>query len=225
MAEGAREAAERERIRLFYGSRRNRRWSGAGYVVHERQAMLRRAAVEVAGITLDTARILDAGCGTGGDLAYWRDQGVSADRLSGTEILLERAAAAAELLPGATIVAVDGFTLPFEDGAFELASASMVHSSIVDESARAHLFGEMLRVTSAGGLVAIYDFRVRKPWNSSVVAMNRARVAALGRPPDAAWPAAPFLPMLPAVLRLPSVLRKPALRALPRTHVLYLWRR
>jgi SAM-dependent methyltransferase len=225
VAESAREAAERERIRQFYSSRRNRRWSGAAYVVQERQAMLRRAAVEVAGITLDTARILDAGCGTGGDLAYWRDQGVSADRLSGTEILPERAAAAAELLPGARIVSVDGFTLPFDDGAFELASASMVLSSIVDESARAHLFGEMLRVTSAGGLVAIYDFRVRKPWNSSVVAMNRARVAALGRLPDAVWPAAPFLPMLPAVLRLPSVLRKPALRALPRTHVLYLWRR
>jgi len=187
--------------------------------------MFRRAAAEVAGITLDTARILDVGCGTGGDLAYWRDQGVSADRLSGTEILPDRAAAAAELLPGATIVPVDGFTLPFEDDAFELASASMVLSSILEDAARARLFGEMLRVTSAGGLVAIYDFRVRKPWNPSVVAMNRARVAALGTPPDAARPAAPFLPMLPAVLRLPSVLRKPALRALPRTHVLYLWRR
>jgi SAM-dependent methyltransferase len=225
VAEGAREAAERERIRQFYGSRRNRRWSGAAYVVEERQAMLRRAAVEVAGIALDTARFLDVGCGTGGDLAFWHEQGVGMDRLFGTEIVPERAAAAAELLPGATIESVDGFTLPFDDGAFELASASMVLSSIVDDGARAHLFGEMLRVTSAGRLVAIYDFRVRKPWNPAVVAMNRARVAALGRAPDAVWPAAPFLPVLPAAMRFPPALRNRAVHALPRTHALYLWRR
>lgn len=224
MAEELDTAEERNRIRQYYASRRNRRWSGATYVVAERQQMLRRAVVDFAGIRLDTAQILDVGCGTGGDLAFWHEQGVNQGRLFGTEILPERAAVAAAQLPTATIVPVDGFTLPFDQGAFQVVSASMVLSSIVDDGARALLFAEMLRVTSPGGLVAVYDFRVRKPGNRSVVAMSRRRIAAFGHPPDAALPAGPFLPILPAVLNLPRVARGPALRLLPRTHVLYVWR-
>ncbi|HYN63796.1 MAG TPA: class I SAM-dependent methyltransferase [Candidatus Limnocylindrales bacterium] len=224
MAEELDTAEERNRIRQYYASRGNRRWSGATYVVAERQQMLRRA-VDFAGIRLDTAQILDVGCGTGGDLAFWHEQGVNQGRLFGTEILPERAAVAAAQLPTATIVPVDGFTLPFDRGAFQVVSASMVLSSIVDDAARALLFAEMLRVTSSGGAVAVYDFRVRKPGNHSVVAMNRRRVTAMGGRPDAVWPAAPFLPLLPAVLKLPAALRNPIVRVLPRTHVLYLWRR
>jgi ubiquinone/menaquinone biosynthesis C-methylase UbiE len=214
---------ERDRIRRYYRQRRNRLWRGADYVVSERQSMLLRAA-GTAGIALNQARILDVGCGSGADLAFWRAQGVPEDSLFGTEIQPERTALAADNVPGATIVNVEGFTLPFRDGMFQLTSASMVLSSIVADVPRRTLFAEMMRVTASGGLIAVYDFRVRKPWNRSVIAITRQRAAALGRPPDDAWFAAPFLPALPVALALPRVMRGAALRVLPRTHVLYLWR-
>jgi SAM-dependent methyltransferase len=130
---------------------------------------------------------------------------------------------ARRLLPDSNLRLVNDFTVPWPDGSFDVTSSSMAMSSILSQSSRRELFVEMLRVTRPGGVVAIYDFHVRKPTNRHVIAMNRKRIAALGMRPIESWRATPFLPLLKYALRLPSALRRPAIALLPRTHTLWIW--
>ena len=172
---------------------------------------------------LRSLRICDVGCGDGGDLQFWEKRGVPAEQMSGTELLSEPLAIARSRLPAADLRLVDGFELPFGDDTFDLVYASMVFSSILDPAARRTLFRELERVVAPGGIVTIYDFRVRKPTNPNVVAMTRGRIRDLGRMPKRMQPLTPLLPLLPMVLRVPGRLQRPLLAALPRTHALWVW--
>jgi ubiquinone/menaquinone biosynthesis C-methylase UbiE len=194
--------------------------------VRERRALLQRLADDLSGRDPAQMAVCDVGCGSGSDLAYWRDLGVEEARLAGTELLADRAAAARAALPAADIRLVDSYELPFDSNQFALTTASLVFSLIKSAEDRAQLFREMSRVTEPGGAVAIYDFRVRKPTNREVVALTAPRVRALsGSHPDAVWSAGPFLPLLPLALAMPPPVGTLLLRALPRTHALYAWRR
>ena len=144
--------------------------------------------------------------------------------MSGTELLSGPLATARYRLPGADLRLVDGFDLPFEDNAFDLVYGSMVFSSILDARGRETLFAEMQRVAAAGGIIAVYDFRVRKPGNRHVVAMTRSRIRKLGRKPSLWRPLTPLLPLLPTLMRMPRRLRKRLIAVLPRTHALWVWR-
>lgn len=219
-------ADEVARIRRYFGRSGWRRWSsGRKYLLEERHQLLADAAKLAALGDGESLRVLDVGCGTGTDLELWRSMGVPEENLAGTELIRDRAAEASARLPSAEIVQVEGFTLPFASERFQLTTASLVLSTILDAERRRLLFSEMMRVTARGGVVAIYDFRLRKPTNLAVTAITRSRAARMGRNPDQVKLAAPFLPALPLVLRLPLALRSGLLRLLPRTHVMYLWRR
>lgn len=222
--------ADREvrRIRRYFATSSGswHRWSaGRSFLVDERQRLLARAVRTFVGTEARNLSVCDLGCGRGDDLAFWRDAGVPVTALAGTEIVPENADAARLVATGADVRVVDSFKLPFDDEAFLVTTASLVLSTILDDRLRRTLFQEMMRVTAPGGAVLVYDFRVRKPSNRDVVAIDRRRAIALGARPHAAWHAAPFLPALPAVLRLPAGLRRLSLALLPRTHVLYVWRR
>ncbi len=194
------------------------------FVVDERRAELVRIVERLVARRVNDLRICDVGCGDGGDLAFWRDRGIPETQLSGTELLRGPLTSARERLPNADLRLVDGFQLPFDDRSFDVVYASMVLSSILEDESRQALFREMQRVSEPGGIVAVYDFRIRKPGNHNVVAMTRDRVRALGRTPDVMRALTPLLPALPWVLRLPSGVRTAALKALPRTHALWAWR-
>jgi hypothetical protein len=72
-------------------------------------------------------------------------------------------------------------------------------------------------------MVLVYDFRIRKPTNRSVVALDGQRLRELGEPFSSAQPAAPLLPLLGPILRLPERIRRPLIAFLPRTHMLWTW--
>ena len=219
------EPTETDRIRAAYARRRDdvRLGPVAEYVVAERRGLIRRLAAAHFGGDLGNLRVCDIGCGAGGDLAAWRDAGVRETGLAGTELLQEPLTAARAALPAADLRLVDGFVLPWEDRTFDLAWASMTFSSIRDAASRRQLFTEMWRVTRPGGLLALYDFRVRKPTNPDVVAMTQRTIGALGEPPFRRVAVTPLLPALPLVLRLPDPVRTGLLRMLPRTHAIWIW--
>ena len=174
---------------------------------------------------LGHASLVDVGCGGGLDIEWWRGEGWPTDRLAGIDLSEERVAAARARNPGVDLRLGTGPILPFRDGAFDVATASTVFSSIPSVDSRRSLFDEMSRIIRPGGLMIVYDFVVRNPRNTDVVAMTRARLTELaGRPPDASVPVSPFLHAVgPAAILHPALGRAVA-RIAPRTHLLSFWR-
>lgn len=216
-------AGETRRIRSYYG-KASWRWSqGRDLLLAERRQRLEQLVAACFGRVADL-RICDVGCGGGSDLARWSDLGVPAWRLFGTELVAERAEAARRALPRASIATVNGFDIPYPDHSVDVVTASLVLSSIVDAAGRRALLAEMRRVAGPTGLIAIYDFRVRKPWNRNVVAISRRELAAALGAPSEEHRLGPFLPLLDVALKLPPPLRGAAIKLLPRTHRLWIWR-
>lgn len=221
MADSA--AREAQRIRSYFGQASWRSTRGRDLLDAERRALLERLARATLP-AIGELTVCDVGCGGGTDLQHWRSVGVDEERLFGTELVRERAEAARRAVQRASIALVDRFEIPFPDRSFDLVTASLVLSSIRDAAGRRALVAEMRRVTREGGLLAVYDFRVRKPWNRNVVAISGSELASTLGPPHAEYRLAPFLPLLDLALKLPAALRTSAIGVLPRTHRLWVWR-
>lgn len=214
---------EAHRIRSYFGEASWRPSGGREMLVAERRRLVEQL-VRATLPPLAQLTVCDVGCGRGSDLERWRALGVAEDRIFGTELIEERVEAARRALPAASIAGVEGFEIPFPDVSFDLVSASLVLSTIRDRPGRRALLAEMRRVTRKGGLLAVYDFRVRKPWNRNVVAMSGSDLAATLGPPNLEFRLGPFLPLLDPALKLPRGLRGPTIGLLPRTHRLWVWK-
>jgi ubiquinone/menaquinone biosynthesis C-methylase UbiE len=214
---------ESDRIRDYFRTTKWRASAGREYLMSERTVLLWAAAATL-GRPVEELSVCDVGCGGGVDLVAWRDAGVPEKNLAGTELVHERAAIARERLPLADIREVEGFDLPFATASMDVTSASLVLSTIRFPSARRRLLTEMERITRPGGVVLVYDFAVRKPWNRSVRAVTSRQLRRLLRPPDRIMRAAPVLPLLDLAHRLPAGVRRAIIAGLPRTHRLWVWR-
>jgi ubiquinone/menaquinone biosynthesis C-methylase UbiE len=226
-AEPGADSTETERIRAAYRERDRRPARHAAIaeayrlVSIERLALMEREITEAVGAA---PRLLDVGCGTGTDLASWLERGWPPDRLAGVDLVEDRIAVARARCPGVDLRVTSGAQLPFESGAFDVATAGTVFSSILDPSVRRQLFAEMRRVVRNGGAVLVYDFVVRKPGNHDVVAMSAQRMADLGEPPEASIAMTPLIQVVAVASLLGRRAAALAMRTMPRTHRLWRWR-
>ncbi len=127
-------------------------------VLHLAQERERVALAMLAGqgVDLDQARILDVGCGAGGEFANWLRWGAPLQGLFGAELILPRAQAAQRAW-GGRVVNASGAALPFADASFDVVAQNVVFSSIVDDTLRQQVAQEMLRVLRPGGWLFWYD--------------------------------------------------------------------
>ncbi len=213
---------EAQRIRSYFGKASWRPSAGSEALVAERRRLVERLVREKLP-PLGELAVCDVGCGTGADLAHWRSLGVAEERLSGTELVAARAEASRRALPGASIAEVDNARIPFPDGSFDVVTASVVLSSILDADGRRELLHEMRRVARVGGVITVYDFVVSKPWNRNVAAVSRSELESALGPPTEEHRVGPFLPVLDLALRLPHAIGGKLIRVLPRTHRLWVW--
>lgn len=214
---------EQDRIRAYYAANKWRGSAGTEYFARERTRYLHALADEL-GKPRSNLAICDVGCGAGTELVRWREAGVPESQLAGTELVRERAAMAEAAVPTADIQLVDGATLPFGDERFDICTASLVLSSILDTSMRRQLLVEMARVTAPGGIVVVHDFRIRKPWNRNVVAITDRVLMNAWRTPDCVVKTGRFLPALDIALRFPRPIAGTVIKLLPRTHRLWVWK-
>jgi SAM-dependent methyltransferase len=110
---------------------------------------------------LAAVRVLDLGCGAGGELARLVADGARVSNLTGVDLLPFRVQAAVGSLPGARFAVANGAELPFRDARFDLALLFTVLSSVLDRDLRTRIGAEAARVLRPGGAVLWYDFR----WN------------------------------------------------------------
>jgi SAM-dependent methyltransferase len=194
----------------------------------EVQAMLferQRAQLDLlrrlAGRPLAELRVVEVGCGSGGNLLDLLRWGCTPGRLTGIERLPERAAQARAVLPAALrLIEGDAIDADIAPASQDLALAFTVFSSILDDATQQRLAAAMWRWVAPGGAVLVYDFAFDNPRNADVRGVPPARIRALfpaARPTGLRVTLAP--PLARAACRLHAGLY-PLLNLLPplRTH-------
>lgn len=145
--------------------------------------------------TLARRRVLEVGCGDGGNLLDLVRGGCDPARLAGVELLGDRAAAARSRLPAGCAV-IDGDLValaPGVDGTvhhpalqpqgFDLVLLFTVLSSVLAQRDRQALADAAWRCLAPGGAVLVYDFVVDNPRNPDVRRVTPAELRRL-------WPQA-----------------------------------
>jgi len=123
-------------------------------------------------------KVLEIGCGTGGNLLQLIQLGFLPENLVGNELLPERHQRARNILPAATDVLLgDASELDLADNTFDVVYQSTVFTSILDDNFQEKLASRMWALVKPGGGVLWYDFTYNNPSNPDVrgVPVNRIK--------------------------------------------------
>ena len=171
------EAAEASAVRARY-ARRPQAAADARYSLANPAALLamqgrQRAIVELlrgAGRSDFAAQtVLEFGSGSGGNLLELLWLGFRPEHLAGVELLPERHEAARARLPAAVQLTLgDATGTVIEPASVDIAYASTVFSSLLDDAFRQRFADAMWRAVRPGGGVLWYDFTVDNPANADV---------------------------------------------------------
>lgn len=148
--------------------------------VHERQRAMLTLFARHGVRELPALRVLEVGCGQGGNLLELLRLGFRPEHLSGIELLPDRVAEARRCLPAAlTLHEGDALQAPIAEASQDVVFVATVFSSLLDDAFQQRLADAMWRWVKPGGAVLWYDFTVDNPRNPDVRGVPLARVRAL----------------------------------------------
>jgi ubiquinone/menaquinone biosynthesis C-methylase UbiE len=149
------------------------------YTIQARERALLRLLKQEGLVSLADSKILDVGCGDGGELRRFVGYGANPDNLYGVDLLGERATSAKALNPNIHVLHGNAERLPLCDDSFDMVMQFTMFSSILDRSVRQKVAGEMKRVAKPGGLIVWYDLRASNPRNPNVRGIRQSEIEAL----------------------------------------------
>ena len=171
--------AELEAIADRY-ARRRMRSDRFGPVAESERFPRLLSFIDSLGVPRAAVRLLEIGCGGGGNLRRFLEAGLSPDRLVGNELLPARVEIARSTLPSEVrILEGDASTLGLETESFEVVFASTVFTSILDHGLRRRVAESMWRLVRRGGAVLWYDFAFDNPRNPDVRGVKAAELRSL----------------------------------------------
>ena len=120
-------------------------------------------------LPVEKKKLLEIGCGSGGNLLEFIKLGFSPENLVGNELLDDRIQSANLKLPlNIKIIPGNALELKLEPDKFDIVFQSMVFSSILEENFRVQLAKKMWGWVREGGGILWYDFIYDNPWNKDV---------------------------------------------------------
>ena len=128
------------------------------FAIQGRQRAVLQALKKQGYIDLSNLRILEMGCGNGGELTGYLGYGALPKNLFGVDLLPDRLNFASNRLPDSNIINADGQSLPFKSNSFDLVLQYTAISSVLEPELRRNIFDDMLRVLKPDGLILSYDF-------------------------------------------------------------------
>lgn len=121
-------------------------------------------------------RLLDVGCGGGGDLLLFLRLGFAPENLVGSELRVERAERARKCLPESVVIHTgDACELDLPDGTFDIVYQSTVFSSILEAGWQGAVADRMWSLVRPGGMVLCYEFIFDNPRNPDVRGITAGR--------------------------------------------------
>ena len=191
--------------------------------VQERQRAMLRLFVRRGLGDLSQVRLMEVGCGAGGNLLELLRAGIRPEHLSGVDLLPDRIEAARAVLPPAVALHEgDALALDLPPASLDIVFVSTVFSSLLDDAFQQRLADALWCWVRPRGAVLWYDFVFDNPRNRDVRGVPLARVRALfpqGQVTASRVTLAP--PIARAVTRLhPSLYTVFNTLPLLRTHVL-----
>ncbi|KQV95941.1 class I SAM-dependent methyltransferase [Rhizobacter sp. Root1221] len=150
------------------------------HTVQERQRAMLRLFARQGLSDLSTVRVMEVGCGAGGNLLELLRAGIRPEHLSGVELLPERYEAARAVLPAAVVLqSADALAIDVPPASLDIVFVSTVFSSLLDDDFQQRLADTLWRWVRPGGAVLWYDFVVDNPRNRDVRGVPLRRVRAL----------------------------------------------
>lgn len=159
---------EAEAVRARYARRSTASDPALPCFLAERERTMGRWMVET-GIDPSTARVLEIGCGTGGNLLDLMRLGFAPANLTGIELQHGRAEEARRRLPSSVkLIDGDALNIAFDPGTFDIVMLFTVFTSLLDEEYRERLAKHIWHAVKPGGGVLWYDFCFDNPRNPDV---------------------------------------------------------
>jgi SAM-dependent methyltransferase len=150
------------------------------HMLDERERALRRRFARLGWHDLDERRVLEVGCGAGGNLQRLLQMGFRAEHLAGVELLPGRFELARAALPAPVrLIQGDACELDWPAHSVDAVLVATVFSSLLDEAFQRRLATALWRWVRPGGGVLWYDFTVDNPRNPDVRGVPLRRIAAL----------------------------------------------
>ncbi len=176
-------ASEPQRIREIYANRKD---SGEGPLDlfrlcshQERQQALVLFFRDIGLYSLNGLRILDIGCGSGGQLRRMTDFGAQPEHCFGIDLFRPGLAGARRQNPNIGFIEGSAAELPFASGEFDLVFQSTVFTSVLDLHFRQAMASEVHRVLRHGGYFIWYDFLYSNYKNPNVRGIGRREISEL----------------------------------------------
>jgi SAM-dependent methyltransferase len=124
-------------------------------------------------------KLVEVGCGAGGNLLEFLRFGFPPEHLTGIELLEDRVAIATKVLPAGIVRAGDAASADIHLASQDVVFQSVVFSSLLDDDFQQDLANKMWSWVKPGGGVLWYDFIYNNPRNSDVRGVPVKRIKQL----------------------------------------------
>lgn len=173
-------------------------------------------------LSLAKRKVLDLGCGCGGNLSRLLSYGAEPQHLFGVDLVPARIERAKSSWPELQFWVANGKALAFQDGTFDYVMLFTVFSSILDREVAGQVATEVVRVLRPGGVVIWYDMRRNNPWNPNVRGLDLGGIRKLFPQLDLRLQSLTVLPPVTRRLGIATARLYPMLARLPllRSHYL-----